>query len=181
MGFTSSQLVLVQPYVKPLSSELWVLPVFVEPAVLFWEIFLFVLDIKYLKGPFWCVSVWMLFFFVFPIVFLPSSTDCVSNFIKGTFFFLSCLTQLFLVVWATSFWRWNLHLLQIFGAFFKSSSHSSSLHGFVPPFLLCACCLSQNCMEAWLRSSSFPLHCSLRYCSCGVAGHCLCVTTALAW
>lgn len=49
--------------------------------------------------------------------------------------------------------------MQISGAFLrkKSSSHSSKLCGFVPLFLLCASCLSQSCVEAWLRFSPFFL------------------------
>lgn len=50
-------MVVVQLRLKPLPSLLQDMLVCVEPAVLFWEILLFVLDIKYLKLPFWCMYV----------------------------------------------------------------------------------------------------------------------------
>lgn len=46
-----------QLHLKPLPSLLQDILACIEPAVLFWEIFLFVLDIKYLKLPFWCMYV----------------------------------------------------------------------------------------------------------------------------
>lgn len=66
------------------------------------EILLFVLDIKYLKLPFWCMYVLAgekknCFNPLFsPVQCLPSSTGEVSNFIKRELFLL-LLMQLFLV------------------------------------------------------------------------------------
>lgn len=55
--------------------------------------------------------------------------------------------------------------MQISRAFFKKkSSYSSNLRGFVPLFLLCACCLAQSCADVWFRFFSFPLPCTLSSC-----------------
>lgn len=65
--------------------------------------------------------------------------------------------QLFLVASSYKFLKMKPPPYADLWSFFKkkSSSHSSKLCGFVPLFLLCASCLSQSCVEAWLRFSSF--------------------------
>lgn len=70
------------------------------------------------------------------------------------------LTQLFLLALSYKFLKMKHPPYADLWSFFKkkpSSSHSSNLRGFVPPFLLRACCLSQSCTEAWLKFSSFSL------------------------
>lgn len=98
----------------------------------------------------------MLLFLVSSIECLPSCTDKVSNFIKGTGFIFLLLMQLFLVASSYKF-KMKPPPYADFWSFVKknSSFYFAELCGFVPLFLLCAGCLSQSCMEAWLRFSSF--------------------------
>lgn len=179
-------MVVVQLCLKPLLSLLQDMLVCVEPAVLFWEILLFVLDIKYLKLPFWCMYVLAGerksclngFFsppFVFSLLCLPSSTAWISNSTKKLFLLL--LMQLFLVALGYELLKMKPPPYADFWSFFKKSSYSSNLCGFVPPFLLCACCLAQSCAGVWFFFP-FPV---LWATALVVTGHCLYVVTALPW
>lgn len=178
-------MVVVQLCLKPLPSLLQDMLVCVEPAVLFWEILLFVLDIKYLKLPFWCMYVLagerkscLNGFFpplCFPLLCLPSSTVWISNSTKKLFLLL--LMQLFLVALGYELLKMKPPPYADFWSFFKKSSYSSNLCGFVPPFLLCACCLAQSCAGVWFFFP-FPV---LWATALVVTGHCLYVVTALPW
>lgn len=180
-------MVVVQLCLKPLPSLLQDMLVCVEPAVLFWEILLFVLDIKYLKLPFWCMYVLagerkscLNGFFSPPLCFFPTVLalqHCLDKQFYKKKLFLLLLMQLFLVALGYELLKMKPPPYADFWSFFKKSSYSSNLCGFVPPFLLCACCLAQSCAGVWFFFP-FPV---LWATALVVTGHCLYVVTALPW
>lgn len=168
-------MVVKQLRLKPLPSLLQDILACVEPAVLFWEIFLFVLDIKYLKLPFWCVYVLAGerksclngFFFplCFPLLCLPSSTAWISNSTKRSVFFCSW-SSFSWWLWAVSYPRWNLHLMQISEAFLRSPPTLQTCvalyhHSFCVP-----AAWHRDALVLGLGSFLFPLPCALSYHSC---------------
>lgn len=154
----------------------------VEPAVLFWDIFVW--GIKYLKILFWCVFFgWQEAKLSNFLPCFPCSVPALQHWLGKHFYkrevFLLLLMQLFLIASSCRFLTMKpyAHLWSFLKK--KSSSHFSD---FAPHYSRCA----QAACHEWhggLAEVLFLLPRGLRYWLflCAMAGHWLSVMTALPW